>query len=260
MSTIPGTRASAPIAPGDRRASAFPIDAADDDRDAARPGSESAGTSAAPATMTSSETPRFPQSRPGVERPEDAKPLGDGLDAPAALDPLGLRHRRLRLPSWENCAVIPRYFVVAEREHEIQNPTSEEKLLLLGERLGSGRDRVCSTSPRAAAARRSLLAREYGCTMAGSRSRPSSTRWRSSEPRRRGLAERVVVRARRRREADLRAARRTTSRMCLGASFVWGGLAGTARRARAGVRPGGHVVVGEPFWRTLPAARRLRGP
>ena len=31
--------------------------------------------------------------------------------------------------------MIPRYFVVAESEHELQNPTSEEKLLLLGKRL-----------------------------------------------------------------------------------------------------------------------------
>ena len=37
-------------------------------------------------------------------------------------------------------AVIPRYFVVAEATHEIQNPTSEEKLLLLGKRLGLGPD------------------------------------------------------------------------------------------------------------------------
>jgi hypothetical protein len=34
--------------------------------------------------------------------------------------------------------VIPRYHIVAEREHEIQNPTSEEKLLLLGKRLRLG--------------------------------------------------------------------------------------------------------------------------
>ena len=34
--------------------------------------------------------------------------------------------------------VIPRYFVVSEAEHELQNPTSEEKLVLLGKRLGLG--------------------------------------------------------------------------------------------------------------------------
>ena len=34
--------------------------------------------------------------------------------------------------------MIPRYFVVAEALHELQNPTSREKLVLLGERLGLG--------------------------------------------------------------------------------------------------------------------------
>ncbi|HWM13457.1 MAG TPA: hypothetical protein VNO56_03175, partial [Gaiellaceae bacterium] len=40
--------------------------------------------------------------------------------------------------------------------------------------------------------------------------------------------------------------------MCLGATFVWGGLAGTLDALEPAVRPGGHVVVGEPFWRKLP--------
>jgi hypothetical protein len=40
--------------------------------------------------------------------------------------------------------------------------------------------------------------------------------------------------------------------MCLGASFVWGGLAGTLDALEPAVRDGGHVVVGEPFWRKLP--------
>ena len=31
--------------------------------------------------------------------------------------------------------MIPRYFIVAEQDHELQNPTSEEKLELLGRRL-----------------------------------------------------------------------------------------------------------------------------
>jgi hypothetical protein len=40
--------------------------------------------------------------------------------------------------------------------------------------------------------------------------------------------------------------------MCLGASFVWSGLAGTLDALEPAVRAGGHVVVGEPFWRKLP--------
>ena len=40
--------------------------------------------------------------------------------------------------------------------------------------------------------------------------------------------------------------------MCLGASFVFGGLAGTIEALSGAVRPAGHVVVGEPYWRRLP--------
>ena len=40
--------------------------------------------------------------------------------------------------------------------------------------------------------------------------------------------------------------------LCLGASFVWHGLDGTLEALAPAVRPGGNVVVGEPFWRTWP--------
>ena len=40
--------------------------------------------------------------------------------------------------------------------------------------------------------------------------------------------------------------------LCLGASFVYGSLADTVETLAPTVRPGGHVVVGEPYWRRLP--------
>ena len=40
--------------------------------------------------------------------------------------------------------------------------------------------------------------------------------------------------------------------MCLGASFIWDGLPGTLSALTRAARPGGDVVVGEPFWRRLP--------
>jgi cyclopropane fatty-acyl-phospholipid synthase-like methyltransferase len=63
--------------------------------------------------------------------------------------------------------VIPRYYVVAEQDHEIQNPTSREKLLLLGERLGlDSATRVLDiASGRGGPA--VLLAEEFGCTVDG---------------------------------------------------------------------------------------------
>ena len=40
--------------------------------------------------------------------------------------------------------------------------------------------------------------------------------------------------------------------LCLGASFVWGNLAGTLDALRPAVHPGGSVAVGEPYWRAWP--------
>jgi SAM-dependent methyltransferase len=39
---------------------------------------------------------------------------------------------------------------------------------------------------------------------------------------------------------------------CLGASWIFGGHRGTLRALRAAVKPGGRVLVGEPFWRSEP--------
>jgi hypothetical protein len=40
--------------------------------------------------------------------------------------------------------------------------------------------------------------------------------------------------------------------LCLGASFVWNGLAGTLAALTPAIRPGGHVAVGEPYWHRWP--------
>jgi SAM-dependent methyltransferase len=44
---------------------------------------------------------------------------------------------------------------------------------------------------------------------------------------------------------------------CLGASWIWGGHRGTLRALRAAVRPGGLVVVGEPYWKQEPDSAYL---
>lgn len=45
--------------------------------------------------------------------------------------------------------------------------------------------------------------------------------------------------------------------ICLGASWIWGGHAGTLRALTEIARPGGLVLVGEPYWRQDPAPEYL---
>ena len=45
--------------------------------------------------------------------------------------------------------------------------------------------------------------------------------------------------------------------VCLGASWIWGGLEGTLRALSSWAKPGGLVVVGEPFWRIASSPQHL---
>jgi SAM-dependent methyltransferase len=147
--------------------------------------------------------------------------------------------------------VIPRYFIVAERDHELQDPTSADKLRLLGEglRLGPGTRVLDIASGRGGPA--VLFASEFGCTIEGIEIAPEFHAVAVERAEAAGLGERVTFRLGDASREELPAEGYDVA-MCLGASFVWGGLAGTLDALEAAVRPGGHVVVGEPFWRKLP--------
>jgi SAM-dependent methyltransferase len=154
--------------------------------------------------------------------------------------------------------MIPRYFVVAERDHELQNPTSEEKLLLLGHRirLGPGSRVLDVASGRGGPA--ILLAREFGCTIEGIEIAPEFHAAAVERAARAEVADLVSFRL-----ADAareeHAAGAYDAAFCLGASFVYGGLAGTLDALEPTVRPGGHVVVGEPYWRSWPLPEDYEG-
>jgi SAM-dependent methyltransferase len=147
--------------------------------------------------------------------------------------------------------VIPRYYVVAEAEHELQNPTSEEKLLLLGRRLGLGKgSRVLDlASGRGGPA--IFLAKEYGCSVHGIEIAPEFHAVALERADAAGLGDRVTFEL-----ADAATASfepgSYDAALCLGASFVYGSLADTVDALAPAVRSGGHVAVGEPFWRRLP--------
>jgi SAM-dependent methyltransferase len=146
--------------------------------------------------------------------------------------------------------VIPRYFVVAEREHELQNPISNEKLLLLGERLGLGAETRVLDIASGRGGPAVLLAKEFGCSIRGIEIAPEFHAVAVERAEAAGVAERVTFELGDAAQADL--ASGWDVAMCLGASFVWGNLASTLDALEPVVRPGGHVVVGEPYWRRLP--------
>lgn len=147
--------------------------------------------------------------------------------------------------------IPPRYFEIVERDHELQNPTSREKLLLLGERmrLGPATEVLDIGSGRGGPA--VLLAETFGCRIRGIELRTEFHAVAVERAARAGVADRVGFELGDASEAALPEGAYDVA-MCLGASFVWGGLAATLDALEPAVRPAGHVVVGEPYWRRLP--------
>jgi SAM-dependent methyltransferase len=147
--------------------------------------------------------------------------------------------------------VIPRYYVVAEAAHELQNPTSKEKILLLGQRLGLGPESRVLDIASGRGGPALLLAETFGCGIRGVEISPDFHAAAVERAADAGLSELVSF------ELGDGAAvgfepGEYDAALCLGASFVFGSLADTVDALALAVRLGGHVVVGEPYWKTLP--------
>ena len=123
------------------------------------------------------------------------------------------------------------WYAVVEARHELQNPTSPDKIRLLGERLrlGPGSHVLDIASGRGGPA--ILLAEAFGCRLtcverspefvAGARGRVAAA----------GLERRIELV-----EADASTWEppgRYDAALCLGATFVYGGLVPTLERLRA---------------------------
>jgi SAM-dependent methyltransferase len=122
--------------------------------------------------------------------------------------------------------VIPRYFVVAEAEHELQNPTSEEKLVLLGERLGLGPDSRVLDVASGRGGPAVLLAQKFGCTVRGIEIAPEFHAVAVERATKAGVADRVSFELGDASQATLEPESYDAA-LCLGASFVFGSLADT---------------------------------
>jgi SAM-dependent methyltransferase len=142
-------------------------------------------------------------------------------------------------------------YEIAERDHELQNPTSVEKVLLLGDYLRLTPETRVLDVACGQAGPAIVLARAYGCRITG-----IEIRVRFAEEGRRRVAaaglDGLV-------EITTGDASKTTfdpesveAALCLGAAFVWGTIADAAAALRPAVRPGGFVAIGEPFWRRWP--------
>jgi SAM-dependent methyltransferase len=140
---------------------------------------------------------------------------------------------------------------IVERDHELQNATSPEKIRLLGEHLRLTRqsrvlDVACGKAGPAV-----ILAATFGCQIRGIEVRPAFADEARARIAAAGVESLVEVETADAASVELEA-EAWDAALCLGAAFVWGNIADAAAALWPAVRPGGGVAIGEPFWRQMP--------
>ncbi|HJQ74458.1 MAG TPA: methyltransferase domain-containing protein [Gaiellaceae bacterium] len=146
------------------------------------------------------------------------------------------------------------WHAVVEAKHELQNPTSPEKIRLLGERLALGPESHVLDVASGTGGPAVLLAGTFGCRLTCVERAPEFVATAHDRVAAAGLEDRIeIVEA----DASTYEIGRYDAALCLGATFVYGGLVPTLER----LRPAAPLLaVGEPYWREWPLPEAAEGP
>jgi len=150
---------------------------------------------------------------------------------------------------------IPRIFTITESAHRIHNPITPDKLAVLGAALrlapgarvldlGSGSGEMLCT-----------WARDHGITGTGVDMSPLFTEQAKRRAEELGVTGRVeFIHGD---AAGYVADKKADVAACVGATWIGGGVAGTIDLLTQSLRPGGILLIGEPFWRQRPPTEEI---
>jgi SAM-dependent methyltransferase len=138
------------------------------------------------------------------------------------------------------------WHAVVEARHELQNPTSAEKIRELGTWLRLGPESHVLDIASGNGGPALVLAEMFGCRITCVERAPEFVATARERAAAAGLEDRIeIVEA----DAATYELGRYDAALCIGATFVYGGLVPTLERLRAAAPV---VAVGEPYWRVWP--------
>jgi SAM-dependent methyltransferase len=137
---------------------------------------------------------------------------------------------------------------IAERDMELVNPITPEKVLAVGQaaRLRAGSRVIefgCGYGEPLA-----LWAERFGITGVGLELREKACARAVQKMAERGLAQRIEIVCGNAAEYAFEPHAYDVA-ACIGASFIWDGFGSALRSLKEAMRPGGRIVIGEPYWR-----------
>jgi SAM-dependent methyltransferase len=150
---------------------------------------------------------------------------------------------------------IPRIFNITEAAHRIHDPITPEKLATLGAalRLGSGA-RVLDLGS-GSGEMLCTWARDHGIVGTGIDMSESFTRQARVRAEELGVADHVeFIHGD---AAGYVSDEKADVAACVGATWIAGGVAGTIALLAQSLRPGGIILIGEPYWRQPPPTEEV---